>query len=323
MDAEQHIRQWRAAGLIDETTAARIAAYERDHAPAKAAAAAGERPGALEALLYLGLAAAAAGIVVLVAMQWSELRPWSRLAVAGVPCLLALLAGAAMLRSDEGGIRRAGTVAWFVAAVLTAVTLAVGAEEYGPGFEDAEPMVLLAVASGTVAMAAVLWLLSPSHPQVLAMGGSLFFLGTAVGNWPDEYSVGLFGFTLMLFGAAGVALAEAGWLAPRVSARFVFAMLAVMGPFIFGIESDAAPVQLVIVVVGAVLAALSVWRAAFVYMGVGVGAIFVGLVTFFFRQFAPELGAPVALILTGALLIAAVLVLAQARRLLRARRAAA
>ncbi|MCC6387730.1 MAG: DUF2157 domain-containing protein [Dehalococcoidia bacterium] len=322
MDGEEHIRRWQAAGFIDEATAARLLAHEGG-TPAEPATAASERPGALEALLYLGLAAAAAGIIVLVAMQWSELRPWSRMAVAGIPCVLALMAGGAMLRSDEGGIRRAGTVAWFVAAALTAVTLAIGAEEYGPGFEDAEAWVLLGVAGGTVAMAAVLWLLSPTHPQVLAMGGSLLFMGTAVGNWPDEYSTGLFGFTVMLFGAAGVALAEAGWLAPRISARFVFAMLAVLGPFIFGMASDAAPVQLVIVAVGAVLAGLSVWRAVFVYMGVGVGAIFVGLVAFFFRQFAPELGAPVALILTGALLIAVVLVLAQARRVMRARRRAA
>jgi len=86
MDAGEHLRRWREAGLIDEAAAGRIAAFEREHAGERPAAAgdAGERPGALEALLYLGLAAAAAGIIVLVAMQWSELRPWSRLAVAGL-----------------------------------------------------------------------------------------------------------------------------------------------------------------------------------------------------------------------------------------------
>ena len=71
------------------------------------------------------------------------------------------------------------------------------------------------------------------------------------------------------------------------------------------------------------LAALSVARAAFVYMVLGVGAIFVGLVTFFFRHFAPELGAPVALILSGGVLVAGVLVLAQARKAIRGRRLAA
>ncbi len=326
MDAGEHLRRWREAGLIDEAAAGRIAAFEREHAGERAAAAgdAGERPGALEALLYLGLATTAAGIIVLVAMQWSELRPWSRMAVAGVPCVLALLAGGAMLRSDEGSIRRAGTVAWFVATALAAATFAIGAEEYGPGFgDDPEPYVLLLVGAGSVAVAATLWVFSPAHPQVLAMGGSLFFLGIAIGNWPDDFSTGLWGFAVMLFGAAGVALAEAGWLAPRPSARLVFAGLAVIGPFIFGVASDMALVQLVIIAVGAALAALSVARAAFVYMVLGVGAIFVGLVTFFFRHFAPELGAPVALILSGGVLVAGVLVLAQARKAIRGRRLAA
>lgn len=324
MDAHDHIRRWREAGVIDDVAADRLVAFEREHgAVAPPESTPGDRPGALEAMLYLGLAAAAAGIIVLVAMQWGELRPWSRLASAGLPCLLAIAAGAAMLRSDEPGIRRAGTIAWLVATALTAVTLGIGAEEYGPGFEDPSASTLLAVAGGTVAVAALLWVFSPSHPQVLAMGGSLFFLAIAVGNWPDQFSTSLWGFTVMLFGAAGVALAESGWLTPRPSSRLIFGGLAVLGPFIFGVDSDNAAIQLVVIAAGAVLAALSVVRGAFTYMVIGVAAIFAGLVTFVFRHFAADLGAPVALILSGGILIAGVLVLAQAQRAIRSRRESA
>lgn len=314
-DVEDELRRWISAGVLEETAAGRIREFERMR-HAETLEPAQERPTVLEALLYLGVVVLGVGVFSLIAQQWGALESWARVATTSVPVALLLLAGLAMRTSDEPALQRGGQAAWLVAVAMFAGALAVIVNEYGPDArsgEDDRAMILF-VASATIALALGLWVTSPSHLQIVAVGGSAVFLAEALGNFPDDFSATLAGVVLLCIGVAGLALGEADWLSPRMSVRFVFAVLTVAGPFQAGVggEQETAFELLTFVMAAGVLA-LGVVRGSFALVVVGVLGMFIALVTFIFEHFEEQIGAPVALMLSGALLVAAVLLLARFR----------
>jgi hypothetical protein len=309
-----------AAGILDSSTAERIRAFEASRS-AEREQDEDNRPGVIEVLLYLGVAVLAVGVFALMAQNWPELQSGARIAALAVPAALCLGGGALMRVSPEAGIQRAGQVAWLVAVALAAGTMAVFLNEYHPGgreFEDDQESMLL-IAGATAALALVLWVFSPKHAQVLALAAAVFFVAQALGNWPDDFSEGLAGVTLLAVGVAAVALTEFGLLRPRDSSQLLFGAMAIAGPYQAGFIEDGLPFEILAFVVGAALIGLGVTRSSFVYVLVGVTGLFVALVTFIFEHFEDDIGAPLALILSGAILIGAVLLLARFRPTLRRR----
>jgi hypothetical protein len=321
-DPREHIEAWRRAGLIDEPLAARLLEHERGRLASASAAPAGEdRPGIIEALLYLGLTIAGAGVFFLIAQQWDELRSWSRLMLIAVPAVLSFVAGTAMLTSSEPGVRRGGNVAWLLTVALIAGSLAVGFNEFATddGLDD-ERWMILAVATVTSVAALVLWAIAPSNPQVLAVAGSAIFFGEALGAWPDDYTQRLAGCTIAIAGLLLLAATEADVFRPRPLARAASAVLVGGGAFHAGIES-AVKWETLAFLAGAGLIAAGVWRRSFTYIATGTGTLLVALITFMFEHFEDRISAPLALMLSGGLVVAAVLVLIQVRGMVRARRA--
>ena len=325
-DVEDALARWQDAGLIEPERAARIRDFERARTPAMARPAADERPGALEVMLYLGFVVLGVGVFALIAQQWDELESWARLAATAVPVALLLFAGLLLRLSGEPPLERGGQAAWFVAVPLFAGAFAVGINEFGPESSrsgDERNLVLL-VGAATLGLALVLWVFSAAHAQVVTIAGSTAFFAQALGDWPDDFSAGLAGFVMFVAGAAGLALAELGWFAPKPTARFCSAVLAVAGPYQAGfVDSELEFYELLSFAAAAAVVALGVWRASFALVLVGVVAIFVALVTFIFEHFEDELGAPLALMLSGGLLVAAVLILALFRNESRKRKATA
>jgi hypothetical protein len=321
-DPEEHIRRWQRAGLLADAEAERLLAYESGRSERRAGAAE-ERPGVLEALLYLGFTVAGVGVFFFIAQQWDDLRSWARLMVVGVPALLALAAGGGMSLSSEPGVRRGGNVAWLLAVALGGGTLAVVFNEYGPGEGLGDEHWTLAVTGVvTLALALVLWALTPSHPQVVGVGGASFFFGMTMGAWPDEFSGQVAGLAAAATGVAILALVEAGLFRPRFSSRVAGSMLAGVGTFMAGREA-ALPWEFLAFAAGAALVALGVWRASFTYVTAGIIVLLLSLITFMFEHFEDRIGAPLALMLSGGLLVAAVLALVQYRQIHRRRQAPA
>lgn len=317
---DDHLKRWLAADVLDAAAAERIREFE-------AASSEGPKestgPGVLEALLYLGVVVLGVGIFALVAQQWDELESWARVLSTSVPVLILLGAGLMMRASGEESLERGGQVAWLVAVALFAGALAVIVNEYGPDSRsgDDDRNAFLLIAAGTVVLALGLWLVSATHSQVVGLVGSLTFLGQAIGNWPDDFSEPLAGFLLFAFGVAGVALGELGWLTPRPTTRFGFGILAIAGPYQAGFGGDTQTFyELLTFVAAAGLLALGVFRNSFSLVVVAILGMFVALVTFIFEHFEDEIGAPVALMLSGAALVGAVLILAAFRGEVRRRR---
>lgn len=286
----------------------------------------GERPGVLEVLVYLGVIVAGIGAVFLVGQNWDELDSWARVAALGVPGGLALLAGFLLRASKEPALDRAGQAAWLVAVALVAGTvMVVGHELAGGGINDdvsdeATRNIVLVAATVSVGLSLALWVLGPSHLQVLALAASFFFAAQAIGAWPDEFDAKLAGMTLLLIGLAGVVLAVSGAFEPGGSARALFGALAVAGPYEAGLDGDVQWAELLTFAVGAGLVALSVARGHFSLTVVGVAGIFVALVTYVFEHFEDEIGAPVALMVSGGVVVAGVILLVQLRDMVQLRR---
>ncbi len=316
------LQRWLAAGLIESGTADRIRTFEREQAVKEGDD--DNRPGIIEVLLYLGVAVLAVGVFALLAQNWPELESGARVAALAVPAALCLGGGALMRVSPEAGIQRAGQVAWLVAVVLAAGTMGVFLNEYHPGGmeldDDRESMLL--IAGATAALALVLWVFSPKHAQVLALAGGAFFLAQALGNWPDTFSPNLAGMMLLAMGAAAVALTELKIMQPKDSSQLLFGAMAVAGPYQAGFIDNGLAFELLAFVVAGALIALGIARQSFIYVLVGVAGLFVMLVTFIFEHFEDDIGAPLALILSGGILIGAVLLLARFRPALRRRQAA-
>lgn len=321
MDASEHIGRWREAGLLDAATAERLLAFERERARGGGSEPGLERPGVLEAIVYLGILVAGVGVFTLAASNWDTLESWARVAVVAVPLVLAFVAGLGLLQAEDPGVRRGGQFAWLAVVALTAGTIAIVAEEYGGDRGAGDRGILLLDGLVTAGVALGLWVASPRLLQVLALGGALVFLGMTIAAWPDEFDARLGGMAMLAFGVAGLFLAERKLLTPVPAARLVFAALTAWGPFFAGIDGSQLWAELLGFAVAAAIGVLGIWRASFVYIAVAVVAGFVMLVQFMFEHFAKDLGAPLALIISGGLLIGGVLVLTRVRGSLRHRKA--
>lgn len=311
-DLTELLKRWQSAGVIDETTAQRIGAFESANAPVSSPA---NRPGALEALLYLGLVVLAVGAFSLFAENWNQLESWARVVALAAPALLLLVVGAALSRSADAQLERGGQAAWLLTVALFAGLFAVVVHEYGLGFDDADdPGSLLLIAASTFLLAVALWIFTPSYPQLLAIAGATVFLGQAVGNWPDEFSQEFAGMTIFAVAIAGLALAEAGWLTPVIGSRILFSVLAIMGPFEAGVDRGPVAFELLAGGAAAAVIAYGVVRASFLVVLVGVLGSFFVLINFIFRHFSDRIGGPMAMMLSGGILIAGVLLLEVYRR---------
>jgi hypothetical protein len=227
-----------------------------------------------------------------------------------------------MRLAGDPGIRRGGHVAWLLAVALVAGTFAVAFSEFGSDGVNDDHGLFLLTGVVTLLTALVLWAIAPSNPQALAVACSVLFFGQSVGAWPDDYSQRVAGTTIMLGGAALIALTEMGYFKPMPLARTLAALLLCGGAFQAGVES-AVGWELLAFIAGAAAIGLGVWRASFTYIAVGVGTLLVALITFMFEHFEERIGAPVALMISGGMLVAAVLILVQIRTITRRRRLAA
>ena len=82
MNVERKLRRWREAGLIDDTTSARIAVFEREQ----------QQPLAMYALIGLGAATVGLGLISLVAANWERIPALLKLLLDfGLGVLLAVL----------------------------------------------------------------------------------------------------------------------------------------------------------------------------------------------------------------------------------------
>jgi hypothetical protein len=163
------------------------------------------------------------------------------------------------------------------------------------------------------------WVYSPRSMQVLALGPAIAFAsiglvaeaveGDAIGeNSALAFSAGL----LAVIAAAWLVLTEIEFIRPLLVARILGAVALTGSLYVGSFHGDLEALFEVLVILAAgALVAIAVWRGVFEYIAIGVAALFLGGVTIILKRVPdPVIGALV-LILAGALLIGAVLLLAR------------
>lgn len=308
---DDQLQRWREAGLIDVDAATRIRDFEADRSrgapPEPGTSGDDDRPGVLEALIYLGLAIVVVGVAVLVTTIWDDLEAWGRVAVLAVPGALAIVLGYVLRTLREPGMVRGGHLAWLAATALLAGAVIVIGES--SDWEPEDSALVASLAAAIIALA--LWAVSASHPQAVGVVAAATFVASMVGTRIDDNGPTAVGLLCVAFGAAGVVLAEARYFRPHSTAAGSSAALVAFGA-LFLMFDTAWGEALSFAVAGALVAA-SILRGVMLYMLLGVALAFVGLIQVIAERVGDPALASAALIAVGVVLIGVVLVLMKVR----------
>ncbi len=297
------LREWVAAGLISEDQATAIRSHE--------AAPADQRrvPLIAEVLGYLGGSLALIAAFILAGEFWPDLEAWARLLLVGAGTLAFLAAGWFIRDNENEAIHRLASFSWALGTVGVAFFFGLLANDVLDTRE--ETTALIASASG-LAIGYVLYRLSPRSLQQILLGGATVATALAllanIDEPPDEF----YGLAIWGIGVAWLFLAWGNHLKPQVAGYALGSLAVVIGPQVMRFNDNAWPMLLGLVTAGALLT-VSVALRNTVLLGFGAGAIFIFVPQIIFEYFGDTIGVPLALFLTGVVLLGAALLVARLR----------
>jgi uncharacterized membrane protein len=261
----------------------------------------------VEAIGYVGASLVMIGMAVLVGSSWEDLVTWSRLAILGGVAVALFVVGALLRDESEPVIWRlrnfvrllsTGALAGFV-GVLT-----VDALEW-PGAP-----VAIAIGATVAAYSLALWQLQDRPAQHLStLLGLLIGAGGLMAAWDGPGAVGL---AVLAIGAGWLALGSRGVLPPPLVAGVLGLAACLIGPAITaGSWEHASPViglavSVTLIVVGTMI-------HQFLVTGAGVLGLFAYVPYTLGVFFGESVGAPVILLVSGAMLLVVMFVLLRSR----------
>jgi hypothetical protein len=308
-DLERRLERWVRAGIItaEQATAIREAEGAPGEARAATAPADGEaRPGestpslAATALGYLGASVALVGGIVAASREWSRMPTGARLAVAAGAALALLVAGFIARRRRHPALRSLDTFLWFLSAGGAAFTAGLVAHDV---LDLETRSISLASGAAAAAWAAPLWRLRRGALQEIAVfAGLAVFLEAVLAHLPGPPD-GLHG--LPLWGlAAAWALLGSGRVLPRAGSSSTLAGAGLLlGAQILSFGWRGAGLCLGITTAVAMLAASVALRSQSL-LGFGAAGVLLFLPQIVFEYLGDTLGAPLALLVTGIVLLA-------------------
>jgi hypothetical protein len=287
-------------------------------ATASAAAAlrgAGGRAGVLalvaEALGYVGAALALVAAFLIAERFWADLRPWARVLLPAVAAGALFAAGAFVRERRASPAARLGGFLWFLSAGACALTLGLAGDEL-LGFDGDSSALLAGV--GTAIFAGGLWAARRQALQQIALFASIMTTvtsGLAVAELMDWTGLALWG-----LGVAWLALAWGGLLLPERTGYALGALAALLGPRLLGPLGPGSGRAWLLLGLATAMAfvAASVRMRRTLLLGMGVAGLFLYVPMLVFEYFSGALGAPLALVVTGVVLVGVALVLARLTR---------
>lgn len=310
-DLEQHLDEWREAGLLENRQIEAIEHFEEEHHPVEEPR---RIPVVAEAIGYLGAALASAAVMFFAINQWKEWSDVTRVVVLGVATIAAFGAGWFTRTSDEPAIRRfssvllTGTVAGTAATtVLLCNDVLDVRESYGAQYAGGAALV--------VATGIYLGIRRHMLLQLAMMGALLLTILPGFDRLPVNESQPWAGLTMIALGATWFVLGWREVLTPARGARIVGPIVALMGA---SAMYDGAPERswalLVAVVIAIAIVGLSILFQQPELTFIGSVFTFQNLLIWLNETLKGTLAVPIALLVAGGMALGAALVLTRRMR---------
>jgi hypothetical protein len=310
----EQLTRWTELGLIDAGQAAGIEAAEASRAaspqPASPQPAPRRQPLVVEALGYLGAVLAVVAGLIAARQLWPHVPAGTELACAAVAAIVLLVAGALLQTRDQPPLGRLRSVLWLLSAgsLAAAVGLLTG-HHFGNLALTSSLLVTEAVAT---AYAAVLWWRFRRALQHLAVfGGTVALIGTAIAReWPGVMPWG-FGAALWALSLLWGIAVWRGRLVP-LAAGYVAAAVGLLA----GAQTAMGPPAGVVLAVATVAGLLAAGVALREVLLLGFGAVgtIVILPEVATRYLPSRVGAAVAVLAVGLIMLGVALWLARTRQ---------
>jgi len=302
-DLDERLARWKQAELISDEQAAAIVRFEADDQPRRSTLIA-------EVLGYLGGALAIVALWVFIAQFWGQLQIWAQLTLIGMLTVGFIAAGAWARAGSSDAVQRLASFLWFLAIAGVAGWFGVFSDQIVDVHNEVQT---LWVTVPTFVVAAILWKALPKVLQVAALVAGVHAVALSalaqINPSPTEW----FGLVVWGIGVATMLLAWGGSLRPRGTSYGLGIVAILIGPSMAaGMLETAWPLWLGLLSAAVLLTVSVPLREVLLLIG-GAGAVFVFLPQLIFTYFEQSLGVPVALFLSGVVLIGAALLIARLR----------
>ncbi len=289
---------WVADGIVSPEQARRIAAAEAgspDATPPRAA----RRSPLVEVLGYLGGSLVAAACAVAIGQYWSDLEDWVKVLLPALAAVALFGAGWATLRRDGDVPERLTAYLWFLGAVAAGGTAGVASTEFAHAAPETA-FVWAGLTAGTTGWIA--WRLAETSLQQISIFIGLLVAGGGVSTLlhvePQYGGLAAWGLACMW-----ATLGWGGLLRPTPTAYAIGAGVMLYGAQMFASTSERWPLLLGLTTT-ILLLAVSVRVSSGLFLGFGSVGVFLFVPQTMIRVFGDSVGAPVALFLAGAALLA-------------------
>jgi hypothetical protein len=302
-DLASSLRAWVTAGLIDEDQAKAILSHEAEPSDERRV------PLIAEVLGYLGGSLALIAAFILAGEFWPDLESWARLLLVGAGTAAFLAAGWFIKDTDNEAILRLSSFSWALGTVGVAFFFGLLSNDV---FDAGEETTALAASVAAMVVGYILYRLSPRSLQQLLLGGAAVSASLSALAHLDQPPEEFFGLAVWAIAVAWLLLTWGEHLQPRTTGYALGSFGALLGPQVMRFNDSAWPMLLGLATAGALLT-LSVGLRNTVLLGFGAAGIFIFVPQIIFEYFGDTIGVPLALFLTGIVLLGAALLVARLR----------
>ena len=293
-NVRSELSRWVEAGLIDSSTAVEIEEFESRRPASRVGR-------GIEAVAYLGAVLVLVALGLLTLEYWDRLEAWGRVSLSALVFATLLVLGTVLGRSQEPAIKRGQTFAWLLAIGALFLTGYVASSEW---VTSDGGLAFLWASASALATALALWWMRRSVLQMTALGLTTAMTAAAALSQIDGIAEWSYGLVFAGLGASWLILTWAGVFQPTRTS-YVLGGIGVL--FIAFPEGSDMPWPVLGLVAGLALMLLSVWLDQTVLLGLGVAGLFVYIPMTIFEWFGDSLGVPVAMLITGLILLGLVL----------------
>ena len=309
----EHLDTWEANQLLTPQEVRAIREFE-----GRPPASARRVPLITEVVGYLGAALAVAAGVALVAPRWDQIGHVQRVVGAGAVSALTLVAGWLVRKNAEPAIERLAGVLWTLSVAAVAGFTALLVFDVPAGDERVHWAGFF-VGVTVAVYARVLHVLRPCAPLLLALfagtlgalGGAAAWMVEAGWTWPSD-NEWWFGVAMLVFSLLWIVAAKTGVLEPRNAALLIGSISAIWAPMFASPWQGFALLLGVATAIAMLVMSVALHRTEMLVLGaLGLFVYLVGAIVYFLED---SVGLPIALLLSGLVLVGIAIGTARLRR---------